>query len=90
MEIEQVNKKMTEAINKYNLEGHITACGGHVWFALCLQSKPATCINDHLKNKTYSFDTPRYTGNNADELHEIIIKHSNIIEEKLQALKSTV
>lgn len=83
METQEVNKLINQAIEKYDLEGHENVFGGMVWFALCLQDKEAKCIDDHYKNGTYNFATPRFD-NNADDIYEVIQKHTAIIDEKLK------
>lgn len=82
MKIEQINKLINESIKKYDLEGHETIFGGMVWFAKCLQKVECNCIDDHLKNNTYQFTTPRYD-DNTEEIFNIIKNNIDIIEAKL-------
>lgn len=88
--IEQLNKQINDAIEKYDLEGHETVFGGMVWFALCLQTAENKCINDHLENKTYSFTTPKYfrDHDNSQEISDIIGEHCEIMDQKLKEIKN--
>lgn len=84
MEIEDANKLINESIEKYDLEGNEDVFGGVIWFAKCLQKIECNCIDDHLKNHTYQFRTPKFNGNNADEIYNTIKNNIDIIDEKLK------
>lgn len=83
--INELNVLINECINKYDLEGHQTAEGGMAWFARCLlkEGEEVNCIDDLEKAGIYSFNTPRYTGENVNEIYEILKHHTDIIESKL-------
>jgi hypothetical protein len=86
MGLKDINKLINEMAEKYKLEGHLDVFGGMTWFVLSLQDKEAKNIDDHYKNGTYHFSTPRYTveNDNADEILKILQEQSEIIEEKLK------
>lgn len=86
MGLKDINRLINEVAEKYKLEGHPDVFGGMVWFVLALQDKECRSIEDHYKNETFNFSTPRYNPDedNSDEIYEIIQKNVEIIEEKLK------
>lgn len=80
MDIEEVNKKMNECVEKYDLEGYGDVFGGVIWFALSTQHKECNSLDDHFKNGTYNFTTPPYDGNNGREIYDIIDNHSQNLD----------
>lgn len=88
MDISTVEQKMNNCIHKFDLEGHENIFGGIHWFALCTQQKECKCIDDHIKNETFSFTTPAYNGRNEQQIYDCIIEAEKQIDELLRVGKN--